>query len=283
MIVNKLNIFSQNICKNALIINSILETHNHFNIILIQELPWSIIQLILSSTSSKGEVLVGSLYHPNCLFFTRPSTSQSDYLRVLAYINICLSSFQFSLCRDIINYRDILLISFFSNNVCFFIMNIYSDASYSALKYLKDTEMNINNLIIMTGDFNIRDSLWDLSFPHHSFISDDLFILADLFNLDLSTSTNQIPTRYSDTSGESDSVIDLMFLWSGSSELNSHSIHLSWRLISDHAPLTITIPIKEEYVMTSKFSLSKNSKEEEVFIKEVTCIFKSLNTTNLIN
>ena len=283
MIVNKLNIFSQNICKNALIVNSILETHSHFDIILIQELPWSIIQLILSLASSEEEVLVGSPYHPNWLSFARPSTTQLNYPRVLAYINIHLSSLWFSLCRDIINHRDILLISFFSKNVCFFIMNIYSDAFHSALKYLKDTEVNINNLIIMTGNFNIRDSLWDLSFTHHSFISDDLFVLVDSFKLDLSAPTNPIPTRYSDTSGESDSVIDLMFLHSRSSKLNSHSIHPSWRLTSDHAPLTITIPIEEEHVMTSKFSLSKNSKEEEEFIKEVTCIFKSLDTTNLLD
>jgi len=36
-------------------------------------------------------------------------------------------------------------------------MNIYSDTSHSALKYLKDTEVNINNLLIITGNFNIRD------------------------------------------------------------------------------------------------------------------------------
>ena len=267
MIVNKLNIFSQNVCKNVLIVNSILKAYSHFDIILIQESPWSIIWLILSSASSKREVLVGSLHYPNWLSFTRPSTTQLDYPRVLAYINIHLSSLWFSLCRDIINHRDILLIFFFFNNVCFFIMNIYSDAFHSTLKYLKDTEVNINNLIIITGNFNIRDSLWDPSFPHHSSTSDDLFILVDLFNLDLSTLTNPIPTRYSDTSRESDSVINLIFLCSGSSELNSHLIHLSWRLTSNHASLTITIPIEEEHVMTSKFSLSKNSNEEEEFIK----------------
>ena len=38
-------------------------------------------------------------------------------------------------------------------------MNIYSDSSHSALKYLKDIEVNIDNVLIMTGDFNIRDSL----------------------------------------------------------------------------------------------------------------------------
>jgi len=39
MIVSKLNIFSQNICKNSLIVNSILKTRNVFDIILIQEPP----------------------------------------------------------------------------------------------------------------------------------------------------------------------------------------------------------------------------------------------------
>jgi len=38
-------------------------------------------------------------------------------------------------------------------------MNIYSDAFHSTLKYFNNTEANIDNLIIMTGDVNIRDSL----------------------------------------------------------------------------------------------------------------------------
>ena len=91
MIVNKLNIFSQNVCKNSLIVNSILETRNDFDIILIQEPPWSIIRSIPSSASSEGEVLVGVPYHPNWLSFARSSPIQSDYPRVMAYINIRLS------------------------------------------------------------------------------------------------------------------------------------------------------------------------------------------------
>ena len=58
-------------------------------------------------------------------------------------------------------------------------MNVYSDSSHSALKYLKDTEANIDNDLLMMGNFNIRDSLWDLSFPFHSSISDNLIIIAD--------------------------------------------------------------------------------------------------------
>ena len=194
MIYNTLKIFSQNVCKNTLTVNTILKTHCYFDIILIQEPPQSIIRSISSLTCSKEEVLARASHHPNQLFFVRPPVTQSDFPRVLDYINIRLSSFYFSLCRDIINHRDILLISFFINNICSFIMNIYSDASHSTLKYLKNTEMNINNLLIMTSNFNIRDWLWDLSFPHHSSISDDLFMLADSFNLDLLLLTNPIST-----------------------------------------------------------------------------------------
>ena len=37
-------------------------------------------------------------------------------------------------------------------------LNVYSDSSQTALKYFKNTEANINNVLIMTGNFNIRDS-----------------------------------------------------------------------------------------------------------------------------
>jgi len=228
MIFDNLKIFSQNVRKNAFIVNTILETYSHFDIILLQEPPWSIIHTIPSSTCCKGEALVGSSNHPNWLSFARLPVNQSDYPRVMAYVNIHLSSFCFSLQKNIINHKDILLILFFSNNVCSFIMNIYSDLSHSALKYLKDTKVNINNLLIMTGNFNIRDRFWDPFFPHHLSISDDLFIIADSFNLELSTPTNPVPTRYSDTAGESNSVINLMFLCNGSSKLNSHIIHPDW-------------------------------------------------------
>ncbi len=106
-------------------------------------------------------------------------------------------------------------------------MNIYSDSSHSALKCLKDTKANIHNLLIMTGNFNICDSLWNLSFSHHLTISDDLIVIADLFNLDLLILTNQVSTRYLDNPNDSNLVIDLIFLYSGSLELNSHSIYLN--------------------------------------------------------
>ena len=283
MILQNLRIFSQNVQKNSLIVNTILESQIQFDIIFIQEPPWSKICKIPSSSSSEGEDLIETTHYPNWLLFARIPVDRLDFPRVITYINICLSSLRFSLCSDIINHRDILLISFLNDHVCYYIMNIYSDSSHMALKYLKNTEVNIDNILAMTGDFNIRDSLWDTAFPHHSTISDDLIIVADSFNLALSSPTNPCPTRYSDTVGGANSIIDLMFLQYGSSKLNQHSIHPDSCLASDHTSLTITISIADEIVSTSKLSIPQNSKQETAFVKEIIVIFKNLETSNITN
>ena len=230
MILKKLKIFSQNIWKNNFLTNTVLEVNQNFNIIFIQEPLWTTLRTIPSLMNSKGIPLLGVSNHPNWLTFAREPCSTNDSWKVIIYINIRLSSLCFSLWKDIINHHDILLALFFNNNVVYWIMNIYSDSSHSILKYLKDTEVNIPNLLIMTGDFNIRDSIWDPSFPHHSAISDDLMIIANSFNLDLSFPTHCVPTRYLDMVDELNSVIDLIFLWSGLTELNNHSIYLDWHL-----------------------------------------------------
>ena len=135
----------------------------------------------------------------------------------------------------------------------------------------------------MTGDFNIRDSLWDPSFPFHASISDDLLMIAESFDLALSSLTNPGPTRFLDTAGESNSVIDLMFLRYGSNELDNHSILPEWRLSSDHAPLIIDIPIFEEFIQTSKLAISPNSEQETEFIKDVISNFSKLDTSNIVD
>ena len=132
----------------------------------------------------------------------------------------------------------------------------------------------------MTGDFNIRDSLWDSFFPFHSFISDDLIIIADSFNLVLSSPTNLCPTKYSNMAGESNFIIDLMFLHYSSSELDQHSIILESQLSSDHTPLSVIIPLFKEVIQTSKLSLALKSKQESAFITDVILKFKNLDTTN---
>ena len=283
MIVSKLRIFSQNVHKNSLILNTILETQSQFDIILIQEPPWSEIRKIPSSSNCEGEPLVGTCHHPNWISYARSSPISNEFPRVIVFINIRFSSLQFLFCKDIFDHCDICLLSFFNNGVCYYIINVYSDSSHSALKYLKDTEVNISNVLLMTGDFNIRDSLWDSTFPFHSSISNDLIMIADSFDLSLSMPTNPGPTRFSDTIGVSNSVIDLMFLRHGSIELDNHSILPDCHLSSDHAPLIIDIPIIDEFIPTSKFTIPPNSEHETNFIKDVILNFSKLDTSHIEN
>ena len=245
MILNNLRIFSQDVRKNNLVIRTIQEVNNNFDIIFIQEQSWTTIRSITSSADSEGILLVGIVNHPNWLTFAREPNVTKECPKVTIFINVRLTSCHFSFCKDIIDHRDIFLASFFINSELFQIMNVYSDSSHSMIKYLKNTEINICNLLVMTGDFNIHNSLWDPSFLHCLSISDDLIIIADSFNLNLSVSINQVSTRYSNNNNDSNSVIDLMFLQYGSTKLNNHSIHPNWCLTSDHVPLLITIPIAE--------------------------------------
>ena len=100
-------------------------------------------------------------------------------------------------------------------------INIYLDSSQLALKYLKNTETNIHNVIIMTGDFNIRDSLWDTNFLFHSVHSDTLFDIADSLSLAISKPSENFPTRFSDNDCNSNSVLDLVFLHLSSLEFKT--------------------------------------------------------------
>ena len=109
-------------------------------------------------------------------------------------------------------HRDISCISFLNNGFIYFLINIYLNLLQTALKYLKNTEANINNVLVMTEDFNIRDNSWDPSFSHHFIHCNFLTDIVDSISLYISKSTNQVPTRYLNNQNDSNSVIDLMFL-----------------------------------------------------------------------
>ena len=91
----------------------------------------------------------------------------------------------------------------------------------------------------------------------------------DSLLLGLSYPTNSISTRYSDGDQSSNLIIDLIFLRYSSEELDNHSIYPEWRLLSDYASLTISIPIEEQYIHNGKHSFAKSSVVEKAFIKDM--------------
>jgi len=66
-------------------------------------------------------------------------------------------------------------------------------------------------------------------------------------------------------------------------ELDCHSILPESRLSSDHAPLSIDIPISNEVILSSKLIITPRSDQEKKFIKEIISNINLLDTSNIDN
>ena len=192
-----------------------------------------------------GDPLYGTPNHPEWTLFIRQDTTQENYARVATYVNKHLARMRFTLRLDIINHWDINVMVFHNDQDTNYIINIYSDSNQTALQALWESMMNIDKTIILTGDFNIRDSDWDPNFKHHSSHTDDLITIADSLGLELSPPLNPSPTRFTDNPHDTNFVIDLVFLPPSNTGFGRHILHPEIYKLSDYVPLIIKIGIEE--------------------------------------
>jgi len=132
--------------------------------------------------------------------------------RVMCFIHSRLSRLHFTLRRDIVDHRDIQLLSFFNRDRCQFFINVYSDNLHTAVNVLTREALNIPNLLYMGGNFNIRDAEWNPSVSLHPAAGQSLRNLADSYSLVYSLLALSVTTHYSDISGHANLVIDLILL-----------------------------------------------------------------------
>ena len=167
-----------------------------------------------------------------------------------------------------IDYHDILLLSFFNRGECHFLMNVYSDDHQSAVKFMLDQVIDIPNLLYMDGDFNIRDAEWNPFVSAYPAAGQALIDLTDSLGLMCSLPTLPVPMHYSDTEGHANSVIDLIFLGMSASQI-LHCIESNLRLPSDYAPLLVNLPISPENIHFCKKVLKYDSDEKGTFFSSV--------------
>ena len=153
--------------------------------------------------------------------------------------------------------KDICCFSFFNNSDIYYMISVYSDATQTALKYFKDMKANIHNILVMAGNFNIKNSSWDSLFSFHSIHSHLLTDIVNSLALILSNPTNQILTRYSENANDVNFIIDLMLLGPNSSEIDNHTIHSDLQYSSNHALLTVNISIIKEFVPDKQCTIIK--------------------------
>ena len=72
-----------------------------------------------------------------------------------------------------------------------------------------------------------------------------------------------------------------MFLWPNHKSFDNHQIIPDLWRPSDHVPLTVSIAIKKEHIHMIKQTITKNSKEEKEFIKELEEKISSTNISNI--
>ena len=87
---------------------------------------------------------------------------------VMCFIHSKMSRLCFALRRDIVNHRDIQLLSLFNRGRYQFLMNVYLDDLHTTVNFWAGEALNIPNLLYIGKDFNIRDTEWDPSISLHS-------------------------------------------------------------------------------------------------------------------
>src|SRR6188768_4008648 len=146
-----IRVFLQNVNKNRLHLDMLLELcKNDFDIIFVQEPPWSLICHAPSAQDVEGEQVIGAPNHPDWLAIVRPPDPGLPP-RTMAYVSRRLAQFRPSLRRDVIDHRDILLLSLFSDGDQYNFLNIYSDSDHTAIDLLHDRSQGFPPCVYMGG------------------------------------------------------------------------------------------------------------------------------------
>ncbi|PPQ93040.1 hypothetical protein CVT25_006903, partial [Psilocybe cyanescens] len=125
-------ILSFNCAKSSLSVETILE---HFvlayDIVFIQEPPWRFVCSTPSTSRKSGDDVIGAPLHPSWLPMVR-NPEPDTRPRVMAYVSNRLKEFWPSMRRDLIDHRDVLILSLFANGQSYNLMNVYSDKTHTA-------------------------------------------------------------------------------------------------------------------------------------------------------
>lgn len=147
-ITNILCIYSQNVHKNYVLVNSLLETQKDlYDILFVQELPQNFIGFALFTTILGRDEVIGTpihLYWAQVVQFPQ----NSEYISIIiCSIHSRLFRLCFSLRKNTVDHRDIQLLFFFNQNRYQLLMNVYSDSLHTNMKLLFNKALNISNLL----------------------------------------------------------------------------------------------------------------------------------------
>ena len=163
--------------------------------------------------------------------------------------------------RDIIDHRDILIMSLFYRGSTKCLANVYSDDNGTTIRVLKDKAECIPALYLMAGDFNCHTPEWDPGVSGRRGMAMALLETAGLFGASLSGYTNPGLTFISRTQGLRQSVLDLVFVKSTHTLVNTVTREVDLQGPSDHIPVSGKIALGDTSTIEC-CTLAKGSEEE---------------------
>ncbi|KAF9471349.1 hypothetical protein BDN70DRAFT_901416 [Pholiota conissans] len=220
---------------------SMHEIHrNHFDILFIQEPPWSLICKTVSSSNKDGGDVIGVPKHPEWITVV-PVTKPDCKPRVLAYCHNRLTHLQPSLCRDIIDHPDIIALSVFTHGQTLNFMNIYSDDQNTVIFHVAGKSGSLPSFVYIGGDFNYHSSVWDPKESSHRMVPVALLESAADLGLELAMPDNPGPMLYPYNQEFCPLVIDLIFLRSQDVLACMPHREIGIQGSSDHIPISAVI------------------------------------------
>jgi hypothetical protein len=127
--IDNLRIYSQNVGKKHNWTVSLLEQFKlDFDILFLQEPPWATVRYTASLTEKDGTPIKGPLIHPDWIpMFPKGFDAAEDRLRVIAYVNCAIRVVKPKLRSDIVNHRDVMIVTVHGHLGPVHLMNVYSD------------------------------------------------------------------------------------------------------------------------------------------------------------
>ncbi|CAA7269043.1 unnamed protein product [Cyclocybe aegerita] len=215
----------------------------------------------------EGDEVIGTPKHPDWLQMVR--IKEGEVPRVIAYVSTRLSRYRPAMRRDIVDHRDILVLSLFSGGEVLNLMNVYSDDQHTAIEHLAARVHSLPPFIYMAGDFNCVSTTWDDYEHGESSTAISLRDTASQIGLEWARPTNHGPTRISPNSNQRSNVLDLVFLAPSEILISMPRLEHDLQGPSDHVPICTDLDIGPEPPGSGRRVIKPGSEAEKSFISDI--------------
>ncbi|KXN80757.1 hypothetical protein AN958_07852 [Leucoagaricus sp. SymC.cos] len=282
-VIGDVCIFLQNVNKNYAHVDYVLEAlKDSFDILFFQEPPWRTIRQMVSTTSEGGNDVMGAPKHPDWLYMVRPPTNGQNP-RVMAYVHRRLAVLHPSMWRDIIDHRDLLILSLFTPRGTVNLLNVYSDDAHTVINLLLRDVDQLPAFIYMGSDFNCHLEVWDSSCTLHPLVAQHFLELASDIGLEWAWPSNSGLTHIPHNPDLAGSVIDLVFTVPSVSVSDLPQLDLDRHGPSDHVPISTLVPLSEIDIRITRMVIPRESPEESRFLIDLATGLRSLDVGDLLS